>query len=161
MIEHAAPSSASHRSTSRSFASWGSTPRRSSMIRSSPSGAGSATARTARWTPARRRAPVRWHIKRYAPARWHGRRPARGPGTPALIQAQVPTADLVGWGMFPSGRSFVIFADLSGYVPADKLIESGMPFDRLLIPTPTGRQASPRRAAPSGPVSVSLSGETG
>ena len=74
---------------------------------------------------------VRWHIKRY-----------RGAGADEeakairlLIDAQIPTLTLVGWGATGDGRSFVITEDLAGYEPADKLIEGGMPFDRILEPT--------------------------
>src|SRR5437870_2143752 len=80
--------------------------------------------------------PIRLHIKRYAAA--------RGVTTPAdreiaafklLADAGIPTAALVGWGTAGDGRSFVITEDLAGYRAADKLIESGTPFDRLLHPT--------------------------
>ncbi len=79
---------------------------------------------------------IRWHIKRYATA--------AGPQAPAdadvaghklLEDRQIPTASLVGWGRLSDGRSFVIFEDLAGYLPADKLIESGVPFDSILEPT--------------------------
>ena len=79
---------------------------------------------------------IRWHIKRYAAV--------GGDATPAdadvaghklLEDRQIPTATLVGWGRISDGRSFVIFEDLAGYMPADKLIESGVPFDSVLQPT--------------------------
>ena len=79
---------------------------------------------------------ARFHIKRY--------HPARGVTTPAddevkghelLEFDKIPTATLVGFGNLADRRSFVIFADLEGYTPADKLIEGGMPFERLREPT--------------------------
>src|SRR5205085_11401166 len=42
---------------------------------------------------------------------------------------------LVGWGKLIDGRSFTIWQDLAGYTPTDKLVEAGVPFDRLLVPT--------------------------
>src|SRR5687767_1885209 len=79
---------------------------------------------------------VRLHVKRYAPA--------RGSTTPAAVELrghealageQIPTAPVVAWGRLADGRSFFITEDLAGYAPADKLIESGTPFDQLLKPT--------------------------
>jgi hypothetical protein len=79
---------------------------------------------------------VRWHVKRYFPA--------RGSTTPAdadvaghrlLESASIPTAPLVAYGNLPDRRSFVIFDDLAGYTPADKLVERGTPFQPLIEPT--------------------------
>jgi hypothetical protein len=79
---------------------------------------------------------VRWHVKRYERA--------RGRATPAddevagqrlLVDRGVPTVDLVAWGNLADGRSFVILDDLNGYEAADKLVEAGLAFDRLLEPT--------------------------
>lgn len=79
---------------------------------------------------------VRWHVKRYVPS--------RGATTPAdadveghrlLERAGIPTATLVAYGNLPDRRSFVIFDDLTGYTPADKLVERGTPFQPLLEPT--------------------------
>ncbi|MDB5303215.1 MAG: Lipopolysaccharide core biosynthesis protein WaaP, heptosyl-I-kinase, partial [Phycisphaerales bacterium] len=75
---------------------------------------------------------VRLHVKRYAPS--------RRPTTPAedevaghrlLMAHGIPTAPLAGWGVLEDRRSFVMFEDLTGYKPADKLIESDTSFDRL------------------------------
>ncbi len=52
-----------------------------------------------------------------------------------VVQEQIPTADLVGWGTLADNRSFIIFDNLTDYAPADKLLEAGFPFDRLLAPT--------------------------
>ena len=80
--------------------------------------------------------PGRWHVKRYTAV--------RGRATPAdaevrgiqLLQEHgIPTVPLVAWGRLADGRSFVIVDDLAGYRPADKLVEAGLPFDRLLEPT--------------------------
>lgn len=79
---------------------------------------------------------LRWHIKRF--------QPVSGPETPAaeevrghelLMKHQIPTAHLIAWGRLIDGKSFTIFEDLSGYSPADKLVEAGTPFTPILIPT--------------------------
>jgi hypothetical protein len=81
---------------------------------------------------------VRWHIKRYAAAR---PRDSRAPadaevsGHRFLVDRGIPTVDLVAWGNLDDGRSFVILDDLREHEAADKLIESGLPFERLLEPT--------------------------
>ena len=79
---------------------------------------------------------IRLHVKRYAAARG-ATAPADDEvkGYRALASQDIPTAPLVGWGSLADGRSFTIFLDLAGYAPADKLIERGMSFDRLLGPT--------------------------
>jgi hypothetical protein len=78
---------------------------------------------------------VRWHIKRF---------PTANGVIPALVEVKahqlvvaedVPTAPLIGWGQLSDRRSFLIFEDLQGYLPADRLLETGYPFDSLLIPT--------------------------
>lgn len=78
---------------------------------------------------------IRWHIKRYAATGHQVPAEADVAGHKLLEDRQIPTAALVGWGRIPDGRSFVIFEDLAGYLPADKLIESGVPFDAILEPT--------------------------
>jgi hypothetical protein len=77
-----------------------------------------------------------WHIKRYAATR-RKTSPADDEvrGHQLLEHEEIPTAKLVGWGHIADGRSFVIFEDLVGYQPADKLIQRRTPFDRLLRPT--------------------------
>jgi len=79
---------------------------------------------------------VRLHLKRYAAGRG-GSSPADDEvrGYCELQSRDIPTAPLVGWGGLSDGRSFTIFLDLAGYAPADKSIERGVPFDRLLKPT--------------------------
>lgn len=79
---------------------------------------------------------IRWHIKRYAPSPGQ-MTPADGDvaGHHLLESASIPTAPLVAHGNLRDGRSFVIFDDLAGYTPADKLIERGTPFESLLEPT--------------------------
>jgi hypothetical protein len=79
---------------------------------------------------------VRLHVKRYLKGR-AGASPADDEvkGYHALAGRDVPTAPLVGWGSLADGRSFTIFLDLGGYAPADKLVERGVSFDRLLAPT--------------------------
>jgi hypothetical protein len=74
---------------------------------------------------------VRLHVKRYTAVSAAG---SEVEGHRLLLRAEVPTAPLVGWGTW-GGQSFVIFDDLSGYSPADKLIARGAPFEALLEPT--------------------------
>jgi hypothetical protein len=78
---------------------------------------------------------VRLHVKRFL---------STGGATPAevevrghqfLIDRNIPTAELVGWGQLADRRSFVIFDDLAGYRPADKVVEGGAAFESLLEPT--------------------------
>jgi len=78
---------------------------------------------------------LRLHVKRYLPA--------MGFGTPADEEAQgiraleierIPTAPLVAFGKLVDRRSFIITADLAGYRAADKLIEEGYEFEKLLEP---------------------------
>jgi hypothetical protein len=79
---------------------------------------------------------IRWHIKRYAAVRG-STSPADEEvrGHAALMAEAIPTAVLVGYGKLSDRRSFVIFEDLAGYTPADKLLEAGTPFQTLLAPT--------------------------
>jgi hypothetical protein len=81
---------------------------------------------------------VRLHVKRYtvpAPA---------GDETPAEVEVRghqlladrgIPTSALVTWGVRADRRSFTVWLDLAGYTPGDKLVEGGLPFERLLGPT--------------------------
>lgn len=79
---------------------------------------------------------VRLHVKRYQPARGFST-PADDEvkGHRALAVEKIPTAPLVGWGKLIDQRSFTIWADLTGYTPADKLVDAGTPFDVMLGPT--------------------------
>jgi len=76
---------------------------------------------------------VRLHVKRYPAG--HATAAAEVAGHELLTAANIPTAPLVAHGRLGDGRSFVIFADLAGYTPADKLVGAGSPFEPLLIPT--------------------------
>lgn len=79
---------------------------------------------------------IRWHVKRYAAVNY-----AITPmeheveGHLALEKANIPTAQLVAFGRLADRRSFVIFNDLTGYSPLDKLIAGGEKFESLLEPT--------------------------
>lgn len=79
---------------------------------------------------------VRFHVKRYT-AVGRSQTPADEEvrGHRLLESANIPTAPLVAYGNLPDRRSFVIFDDLTGYRPADKLIERGGDFRSLLHPT--------------------------
>jgi len=78
----------------------------------------------------------RWHIKRF-PARQLRPLPAHDQvkSHHLAVAEQIPTADLVGWGSLADSRSFIIFENLPDFAPADKLLETGFSFDRLLAPT--------------------------
>ena len=79
---------------------------------------------------------IRLHIKRYrATRRSHTPADEESQGIQALLAHEIPTVSLVGWGRVADGRSFVITEDLTEFQPADKLIETGFSFDRLLSPT--------------------------
>jgi hypothetical protein len=72
---------------------------------------------------------IRLHVKRYTTADpMH----AEVSGFRLLQEQAIPTANLVAWGHLADGRSFVITEDLAGYGAADKLIERGESFERLL-----------------------------
>lgn len=73
----------------------------------------------------------RFHIKRQLA----GAGCEEAKGISLLRQAGIPTVSLVAWCEMPDDRSFVILEDLSGFSAADKLIESGVPFETLLEPT--------------------------
>src|SRR2546423_10595601 len=78
---------------------------------------------------------IRWHMKRYA-ATERPQTPAEHDveGQRLLESKDIPTAPLIAWGRIADGRSFVIFEDLGGYEPADKLLEKNFSFDALLQP---------------------------
>ncbi len=80
--------------------------------------------------------PIRLHVKRYHPDAL-GKTPAEQEveGIFHLERAKIPTVAPVMWGSLPDRRSFVVTEDLAGYEPADKLVVSGLPFERLLEPT--------------------------
>ena len=77
---------------------------------------------------------VRLHVKRYPPAAGFmaGQEMA---GYRLLREASVPAAPIIASGSRADGSSFIILEDLTGYTPADKLLEQGFPFDRLLNAT--------------------------
>ena len=77
---------------------------------------------------------VRLHIKRF-PVKWAGTAEDEANGLEILEKAGIPCAPLVAWGIAADGRGFVITEDLAGFAPADKLIQGGLEFDRLLKPT--------------------------
>ena len=75
---------------------------------------------------------LRLHVKRYrefspVEAEIHGYR--------LTVAAGLPTAELVAHGRLAEGRSVIVFADLAGYAPADKIITTPADFDRVLEPT--------------------------
>jgi hypothetical protein len=78
---------------------------------------------------------VRWHVKRYPSAGKESPARKEAGGITLLNRHQIPTAKIVVWGELEDGRSFIILEDLANHRPADKLLESGYDFDRILEPT--------------------------
>ncbi len=78
---------------------------------------------------------VRLHVKRFP--RMRGKSPAEleAEGYQLLRERGIPSAEVAAWGTLEDGRSFIATEDLAGFSPADKLVEVGSPFDRVLIPT--------------------------
>lgn len=79
---------------------------------------------------------VRLHVKRYRPAGLY-LTPAEVEvhGIFRLQHANIPTVDLVAWGVLPDRRSLVLTEDLAGFKAADHLLAGGASFDELLAPT--------------------------
>jgi hypothetical protein len=79
---------------------------------------------------------VRWHVKRYVAGRLaKAAVDDEVSGHRLLVDAAIPTASMVGYGHLSDGRGFVVFDDLAGYKPADKMIERVTPFPMLLPAT--------------------------
>jgi hypothetical protein len=78
---------------------------------------------------------VRLHVKRFP--RMRGKSPAEleAEGYRLLKERGIPSAEVAAWGTVEDGRSFIATEDLAGFSPADKLMEEGLPFDRVLVPT--------------------------
>ena len=74
---------------------------------------------------------IRLHIKRYRGAGAD----EEADGIQLLLKAEIPTVPLVGWGHLADGRSFVISEDLKGFEAADKLVEGGLQFDKIIEST--------------------------
>ena len=60
---------------------------------------------------------------------------AEAEGYGALHERGIGSAVVAAWGTLDDGRSFIATEDLAGFEPADKLVEGGVDFDRLLTPT--------------------------
>lgn len=78
---------------------------------------------------------VRLHVKRFP--RTRGKSPAEleAQGYQLLRERGIPSLEVAAWGTLEDGRSFIATEDLAGFSPADKLVEAGLPFDRVLAPT--------------------------
>ena len=77
--------------------------------------------------------PIRLHVKRYPTSTTAAEEEREAIGM--LEQAGIATVPLVGWGRLKGGRSFIITEDLAGYRDAEKLVQSGTPFETLLNAT--------------------------
>lgn len=78
--------------------------------------------------------PIRLHIKRY-PAGKANMAAAELKGHALLLSAGVPSAKIIASGIGPDASAFIVLQDLAGYFAADKLLEQGFPFDKLLNAT--------------------------
>jgi hypothetical protein len=76
---------------------------------------------------------VRLHVKRFPAG--HDTSSNELKGQHALLAASIPTLEIVAHGTLEDGRGFVITDDLAGYQAADKLIQTAIDFDRVLIPS--------------------------
>jgi hypothetical protein len=93
------------------------------------------------WDVASPAGTIRLHVKRFPFIRSSVPAEDEAKGYGLLHDRGIAAAVVAAWGVLDDGRSFIAVEDLAGFTPADKLIESGLPFDRLLIPTAdlTGR----------------------
>ena len=78
---------------------------------------------------------VRLHVKRFGAMGGRSLAQSEAEGYRVLHERGIPTAAVAAWGRLDDGRSFIATEDLAGFEPADKLVEGGVDFDRLLIPT--------------------------
>jgi hypothetical protein len=78
---------------------------------------------------------ARLHVKRFPKLRGESPAELEAAGFALLAQRGIPSAIVAAWGKLDDGRSFIAVEDLAGYSPADKLVEGGLPFERLLAPT--------------------------
>jgi hypothetical protein len=87
------------------------------------------------WDLPRGSETVRLHLKRFP--RWRGKSPAEleAEGYRMLGERGIATASVATWGTLDDGRSFIATVDLDGFAPADKLLETGLQFDRLMNET--------------------------
>ncbi len=105
---------------------------------------------------------VRLHVKRYPPT--NGTAAAEVAGHRLLAAAGLPTAPLAAHGRLDDGRSFVLFADLAGYTPADQWLRDpsgpGWPLQRPPVAAeaaiPDGRAAFERLLAPTADLAARL-----
>jgi hypothetical protein len=78
---------------------------------------------------------VRMHVKRYV--RTASKNPAEKEAAAyrLLAEGNIAASELAAWGRLEDGRAFVVIPDLAGFQPADKLIQSGEDFQKLIFPT--------------------------
>ena len=77
----------------------------------------------------------RLHVKRFP--RIRGKSPAEieAKGYRLLEESGIPTVTVAAWGALEDGRSFIVTEDLADFLPADKAVEAGLPFERVLEST--------------------------
>jgi hypothetical protein len=78
---------------------------------------------------------MRLHVKRYRGARGRAMAAAEVRGLELLESAGIETTPLVAYGRTLRSGAFVITEDLAGFAAADRVINQGVPFDRLCSPT--------------------------
>jgi hypothetical protein len=78
---------------------------------------------------------IRLHVKRFPAMRSESPAKIEARGYELLRTHEIPAAQVAACGILNDGRSFIATEDLAGFTPADKLVQDGLDFDRLLIPT--------------------------
>jgi hypothetical protein len=87
------------------------------------------------WDIAAPSGKIRLHVKRFPVLSTAAPAGDEAEGYRLLSDRGISAPVVAAWGRLDDGRSFIATEDLAGFTPADKLIESGLPFERLLIPT--------------------------
>jgi hypothetical protein len=77
----------------------------------------------------------RLHVKRFPRIRRKSPAEIEAKGYRLLEENGIPTVIVAAWGALEDGRSFIVTEDLAGFSPADKAVEAGFPFERVLGPT--------------------------
>ena len=78
---------------------------------------------------------IRLHVKRFPAMRAESPAKIEARGYELLRTHEIPAAQVAACGILNDGRSFIATEDLATFTPADILVQGGLDFDRLLIPT--------------------------
>ncbi len=77
----------------------------------------------------------RLHVKRFRRPQDALHAKSEALGYRALQERHIPAAMVAAWGQLADGRSFIATEDLGAFEPADKMVEGGFSFERILNPT--------------------------